>query len=247
MNKQANVSLGVFPPTHWTSILLAGRCDDPAGHQALSRLLERYQAPLLLHLQWRFRCTEDQAEDWFQGFVEKKVLEKELLTHAQRSRGRFRTFLLSALDNFVKDELRRELRDKRMPSGGFHSGHFDEGEQPFAQKNADPFDVTWARTVLDETISRMQKFYEKKERNDLWSIFDLGFLLPTLQDGERPSMTELAARLGFQSADAASNGLVTAKRQFKKTLEKVIEEYVENSSSVEAEIDELMQILANTG
>src|SRR5437016_3232179 len=89
-----------LPSTHWSEIASASQTRQAKGREATARLLTRYQSALLAHLGFKFRATEDTAQDLLQSFVAEKILEKELLAQAIPARGRFRTFLLNALDNF---------------------------------------------------------------------------------------------------------------------------------------------------
>src|SRR6266567_87300 len=90
-----------LPSTHWSEIASASHTRQQKGREALDRLLVRYQAALLAHSTFRFRATEDAAQDLLQSFVAEKILENALLAQANPARGRFRTFLLNALDRFV--------------------------------------------------------------------------------------------------------------------------------------------------
>ena len=235
---------GIFPSTQWTGVRLAGQPGEAEAQAALNGLLEAYRKPLLAHLRWRFIATEDQAEDWFHGFVAKKVLEKQLLPSARQERGRFRTFLLNALDNFVTDEIRREHRASRRPPGGFVSAEGVEEVPAASAAMPDPADVAWARTVLHQAITRLRDYYAAKGRADLWGVFNDGFAQPILNETEPPNMGELARRFEFRSASQASNGLGTAKQRFKHCMESVVAEYAEDPQTIEAELRDLMAILA---
>jgi RNA polymerase sigma-70 factor (ECF subfamily) len=240
-------NLDGFPVTHWSAILAAGRPEDVAGAEALNRLLELYQHPLLAHLHWKFDCTDEQAEDWLQSFVERKVLGRTLLRNARKDRGRFRTFLLNALDNFVIDELRVKARQRRRPEGGFVSvERLTDAEQGTTGPASDPFDVAWARRVLSQAVDRMKGHYESRGRVDLWGVFAEGCLTPILDDVAAPSMADLASRFGFQSAAQASNALVTTKRMFRQTIESVVAEYASNGEETDEEIRYLTAILSGS-
>jgi hypothetical protein len=234
-----------FPSTHWSTVCVAGGAQLEARLEALERLLERYRGPLIAHLRWRFHAEDDQAEDWLHGFVEKRILEKELLLRADREKGRFRTFLLTALDHFVQDDLRRRTRSTRSPQGGLVS--LEELEtQSMAVPGpdpGDPFEPLWIRTVLAQTTERLRSFYLTKGRSDLWGLFEAGLLEPILDDTEAPSLDEMARRFHFRSARQASNGLITAKRMFRRILALVVAEYVADSSLVSEEIRELVDKL----
>jgi hypothetical protein len=71
-----------LPSTHWTEIASANHLRQQKGREALDRLLTRYQAALLAHIAFKFRATEDAAQDLFQSFVAEKILENDLLAQA---------------------------------------------------------------------------------------------------------------------------------------------------------------------
>jgi DNA-directed RNA polymerase specialized sigma24 family protein len=232
---------GDFPSTHWSTVVSARQMDSTSGQAALGRFIDRYRRPLLVHLRWRFQAFDDQAEDWLHSFVEKRILKKEILRQADQNRGRFRAFLLTALDHFVLDELRHSTRISRDPEGGLMS--LDEldadAKIPEATSDDDPFDHAWAQAVLAETTTRLREYYHSKGRADIWGVFQAGLLEPILGEEAAPTWDELAQRFGYVSARQASNGLITAKRMFKQILGVVIAEYAPGQGAVVEEVREL--------
>jgi len=238
-----------YPSTHWSLIYLATLPEEQAGEGALNRLLARYCPPLLAHLEFRFHLPRERAEDLLQAFVERKVLARQLLGRADRARGRFRTFLLNALDNFVKDELRTHGCARRQPVGGLVplDEALDAPDVAPAGNGADPFEREWALTVLDEAERGTRAFYESKGRQDTWGVFRDGVLAPLREGVARAGDEELARRHGFESARQASNAIVTAKREFGKILRAVVGRYAADDADVDAELRELMTVLARAG
>jgi hypothetical protein len=235
----------VYPTTIWSEVTRA-RGGTDAAVAMLGNLLRRYYLPLQTHLRLKFRVSDDQAKDWLQAFVLQKVLLNDLLASADRDKGRFRTFLLNALDNFVSSERRRESAQRRRPSGGLLSSSeltpSDLGE--LAGSDGDEFAVAWARAIVAETLRRMEAECERKACQGRWRIFKARLLDPLLDGAETPSHDELADRLGFQSSAAASNVLITARRQFDRLLHEVVAEYAGAKAEVELEIRELMRVLS---
>src|SRR5271165_5309360 len=86
----------LYPSTIWSEVERAEQ-----STLALEGLLKKYYRPLQAHLEFKFRVDQEQSADWLQEFIRQKVLLGNVLTKVSRSRGRFRTFLLNALDNFV--------------------------------------------------------------------------------------------------------------------------------------------------
>lgn len=228
-------AFALYPSTHWSQIYLASRPEQQAGEGALNELLCRYYGPLLAHVRFRFRLSEAVSRDMLQGFVERKVLIRNLLGAADRTRGRFRTFLLNSLDNYVIDQLR-----KAHP----HLEEFsDQAEAVAAPDGVDPRDRQWAIAVIEEAENCTRLFYESKGRAESWLVFRDGFLLPTRDGAKRPSDTELASRYGFESARQVSNTIITVKRHYGKLLRDVVRQYADGDAEVDREIQELVLLV----
>jgi RNA polymerase sigma-70 factor (ECF subfamily) len=90
-----------------------------------------------------------------QDFVTNKILERDLVSRADRARGRFRAFLLTALDRFFIDRCRQGKALKRA-RGEIYS--LDDGPlEPRDKPQADVFDIAWGRMVLKETLRLMRE------------------------------------------------------------------------------------------
>jgi DNA-directed RNA polymerase specialized sigma24 family protein len=235
----SNVSLqpqpGGFEPTQWTLIAEASDPAHPLHDEALAELLCIYRPALCSHLIRRRRFAVEQADDIVQEFIVRKILQYNLPARADRSRGKFRTLLLTALDNFVRtrtatDEPRTSLPETHDPSDGSLSP--DE-----------TFDIPWARQVLHEAIRRMSLECQHTGRADIWDVFECRIIAPTLSGAEPVDYQTLVVRHKLQSPMQASNILITGKRIFERTLRSVIAQYA-GDEDIETEIVELRQILS---
>ena len=239
---------GYYPTTHWTQIFQARDLDQTCGRNALGDLLTRYRSALLQHLSWKFQAAPEQAEDWLQSFLEKKVLEYRLMEHADKARGRFRTFLLNALDHFAWDELEKQQAQKRKPAEGF--GLMEEAENkpvPTASASgADPGDITWARDVLARAIGQTRKWYEAQGTPGTWEVFYLGRIRPMIEGGERPTDQQIGQQCGLP-AEKVSNTITNAMRKFRTELRGVVAEYAADEAEIEEEIRGLIEILRRAG
>jgi RNA polymerase sigma-70 factor (ECF subfamily) len=234
-----------FPPTEWPLVDAAGQGEAVSKQAALATLLCRYLPVLKVHLASQYRVPEDQASDWLQSFVLKKVLERDLIAQADRNRGKFRTFLLRSLHNFVIQQIRHEQAGKRSPAEP-HVPIHDLQENEMAEivtQTAESFDVAWARGVLAETIQRMERHCQVTDRKDVWGVFECRILKPLFEEAEPMEYEELVAQFGLHSPAQASNLLITAKRMFGRFLRSVIAEYAGTEEEIEAEIEELKAVL----
>jgi len=234
-----------FPSTHWSLVGRVGQENGAGQHQALEQLLIRYLPALKAHLLHRRRIASDWASDLLQGFITDKILERRLIERADRGRGKFRTFLLTALDNYVVSEIRRESAKKRSP-GDAALVTMDEARDHggLSASVSDVFDLAWAREVLAEAVRWMQVECEKSGRTDIWGVFECRVLDPTLGQAEPLPYEQLVERFGFQSPTQASNTLITAKRMFARMLHSVVGEYTRDEAEIDAEIEDLRRILS---
>ena len=98
---------GLYPTTIWSEIGRIQEGQDEATLESLNNLIITYYVPLKLHLVSKFKVSQEQASEWLQDFVWKKVLVKNLVANADQAKGKFRSFLLNTLDRFVISELRK--------------------------------------------------------------------------------------------------------------------------------------------
>src|SRR5438876_6969697 len=108
-----------FATTHWSVVLAAGERELPQAAEALERLCRTYWYPLYVYVRRQGNSPED-AQDLTQSFFS-RLLEKNYLAKADRDRGKFRTFLLGSLKNFLVNEWKRAGRLKRGGCGEFLS------------------------------------------------------------------------------------------------------------------------------
>jgi len=238
MARQAHLESCSFPSTRWSLIFSARAEDSLARPAALEELLRLYLPPLRSYLLYRLRIEPNRAEDLLQGFVARQVLERELLTKADAGKGRFRSFLLKSVQNYVFKELGRSEPEEV---------HFDL--DPSVSKMSDVFEIEWARQLLQEALGRMQRDCRRDGLIARWDLFACRVVLPTLTGRTSPTYKDLIERFDFRSPEQASNALVTAKRQFERTIRAVIAdmENVASDTEIDAEIADLCRTLQNAG
>lgn len=238
-----------FPSTNWSMVACAGHARTSVRWRALDGLLRQYGPALRAYLVGRRRVPPDRADDLLQGFLTSRVVEQQIVRRADRTRGRFRTFLLTALDRYAVDEHRRDAAAKR--GGGVAApASLDavaEPEHPAAPADADAFDLEWARQTVDLALRRMRRECEAGGRADVWGVFEARVVAAAFGDGEPLPYDRLVARFGLASPEQASNLLVTGKRMFARNLREVAGEYAGDEHDAEDEVRRLKQILAEGG
>jgi RNA polymerase sigma-70 factor (ECF subfamily) len=234
-----------FPTTHWSLVGRAAASGGAeAGRRALGELIHVYLPALRAHLTGPMRIDPHRADDLLQGFLADKVLQQNMIALADPNRGRFRTFLLTALERFVIDAHRYESARKRTPRSRMLdvSAHAEQVVTP--QNPSDAFDRAWAGEVLSEVMRRMKADCDGNDRRHLWGIFEARMLLPITDGAHPPEHEELARRWGLDSARQAANALGTAKRLFTRHFREVVGEYAADESEIGEELRELWEVFS---
>jgi DNA-directed RNA polymerase specialized sigma24 family protein len=163
-----------FQSTHWSLVLQAGKTSHPGGYDALSKLCQTYWFPLYAFIR-REGTDSHRAKDLTQGFF-LHLLQGKLIKQAKREKGRFRSFLLTCLTNFKKDEWRKEKAAKRGGKGTIFSIDEIEAEEKYRHlpvKEPDAtktFDRAWAATVIEQVMQNLKQAYTAKGKIDLYEV-----------------------------------------------------------------------------
>jgi RNA polymerase sigma-70 factor (ECF subfamily) len=104
-----------FLTTHWSVIEDVGLSGDDKNHALIGLLIETYWKPVYCYLRRRGYGNE-QAKDLAQGFFQEVVLGRKLIEKAEQTKGRFRSFLLVALNRYVIDIGDEQAAQKRIPN-----------------------------------------------------------------------------------------------------------------------------------
>jgi hypothetical protein len=231
-----------FPTTRWTLIRQALADGTTVRTVALEELVLRYRPPLRAHLILRKRLDEELAEELLQGFITEKILEQYLLRHADHDKGRFRSLLVRSLGNYYLDWIRAQAV---QPVAGMDA-ILDEAPADSEGVSA-AFDIAWARQLLDEVLTAMRTDCEVGGQSEIWGVFECRLLVPLYEQSEPLTYEEVCQRFGFASPEQASNALVTAKRKFQRTFERVAARYQHNGEEAEDILRELTGILSRAG
>lgn len=227
-----------FNPTQWTLIILA-RGSSPFAAESLNKLCKIYWPPLYCFLRGQGHSHES-ASDLTQGFFA-QLLTGNFLEQIHPAKGRFRSYLLACLKNFVSNERDKQCAQKR--GGGRQilsleqmaeeaSGHWEPSTDLSPGKL---FDRKWALTVLEQAFARFKRDFPTPERFDL---------IKPLLSGTPPeeSYKELAPRLGTTEG-ALKTSVHRLRKEFKKVFWQVVLETVETPEQVQSEIRELLLAL----
>lgn len=247
--KTKNAEERLFPPTDWKAVAgIAVLSDSDARCAALTQLWPQYRRGLQVFLQQKFSLSPDDASEALQSFILDKVMLGNVFAEADRGRGQFRTFLLSALENYVRTQRRREFAAKRLPEGGWVSvDDLPEEEHPDGVPSPSRrLDQVWAETILIEATNRMEVECRAGGREDIWVVFD-GRGVEAFLRGRRPVSYEiLASQSGAGDIKKARLLFHTGKRMFRRAVETVVAELVPDRTRQQEEFDDLVEILFRT-
>jgi RNA polymerase sigma-70 factor (ECF subfamily) len=144
-----------FATTRWSLILQARLGTEPA-QQALAQICRDYRGPVLAFVR-RSGYSAADAEDLTQEFFA-RFLEKRWHAHADPARGRFRSYLLTALRRFLLDA--HAHADARKRGGGQHRVDFDDASRelssPAAESPEQAFTRQWMATVIERALHRLR-------------------------------------------------------------------------------------------
>jgi RNA polymerase sigma-70 factor (ECF subfamily) len=237
----------VFPSTHWSVVLAAGRsqAEPEMAGAALAKLCQVYWAPLYGFVRSRGRTVHD-AQDLTQSFFA-YVLEHKVYARADRQKGRFRSFLLASLKNFLADAADRERTLKRGGAQIFlplHEEQAQEAESLFqthsGMSNEDRlFDRSWAEALVAAVLERLSADYERENKERLFKelrIFIAGGAEPP------PSYAELGHRLGIAESTLRSH-VTRLRARYREALRAEVRRTVDSEAQVDQELRELLHVL----
>jgi DNA-directed RNA polymerase specialized sigma24 family protein len=248
MSGQAEGELRPFGPTQWSLVNRACQSSLHGRREALGVLLLRYLPALRAHLKAQKRFDPERIEDLLQGFVAEKLVEQNLIARADRNRGKFRTFLLAALNHYVIDQDRQATAGKRSAGKAGPACLSDEPDVP--SRESDPsaqFDIAWARELVAEALRRMNVECANSGQMEVWGIFECRVVKPAMEGAEQVPYEQLIGRFALQSPIQAFNLLTTGKRKFARILREVAGEYVGDEGMIDEEIADLKSVLSAVG
>jgi DNA-directed RNA polymerase specialized sigma24 family protein len=161
-----------FPVTHWTDIMAARREGSAVAAEALNRLCSTYWYPIYVYIRRKGNSDED-AKDIAQSFF-LHVLERNLLGSADRTKGKFRSFLLGSLNYFLAN--RKEFEQAKKRGGGAHFISLDEktAEERYALEPVDElspeklFERRWALELHEQSIHHLREHYRRDGKQQLF-------------------------------------------------------------------------------
>ena len=238
---------GRFPRTRWSVVLAAGGAGSTVeAAEALETLCRRYWLPVYVAVRGWGRDPED-AEDLTQAFFA-KLIGRSAIDSASPERGRFRSFVLKSLKNFLVNDWRDRTRQKRGGGQAVVSIDRDLGEERFegaTTRAMDPdqiFERQWATELLDRTVRQLEALCRQEGKSKQFELLR-SYLAGSERDG---GYAAIAGELGISEAGARM-AMFRMRDRFRRLLREEIAETVEEDGSVDEEIRYLFRIFAPGG
>jgi RNA polymerase sigma factor (sigma-70 family) len=236
-----------FPATRWSVVVAAGRSqiDPQIAQAALAELCQTYWTSLYSFVRSRGYTVED-AQDLTQSFFA-YLIEHKIYARADRQKGRFRSFLLASLKNFLADASDRERTLKRGGAHNFlplHEEQASEAESLFQTHSAmgsedQIFDRSWAEALVAAGLERVSTDYRSESREKLFKelkIFLGGGVDPP------PTYADLAVRLGIAESTLRSH-VTRLRAHYREALRAEVRKTVDTETQVDEELHELLRVL----
>jgi len=227
-----------FVTTHWSVVQTAGKEDTTRARAALEKLCQTYWYPLYAYVRRRGYSPED-AKDLTQGFF-LRLLEQRSLANANPNLGRFRSFLLGALNHFLITEWKKSQSQRRGGGRQILSLDWAAAERRFDLEPADhatpdkAFDKQWATALLDEVLRQLEDEYRSEQKSELFETIKQTLTGPR----ESQPYAPLARQLGMNEG-----ALRVAVHRLRKRYRALLQAEVANTVTAPEDAKEEMAFL----
>ncbi len=232
-----------FATTRWSLVLAAGAGSSERADRALAELCADYWHPLYAYVRRRGYDPDD-ACDLTQAFFA-RLIEQRSIAAADPVRGRFRSFLLTSMKNFLASEWRRESAVKRGGGADVVSIDATDAESRYLVEPADnctpeaEYDRRWAIALIRRAVDDVRRVYA--DRGQL-EVFDTLKTYLAADVGDVP-YDELSRRLDRSEA-ALRTALSRLRARWRTRLREVVAETLQEQRLIDDELAHLVRALA---
>ena len=229
---------GRFATTHWSVVMAAGKSDSAQAADALEQLCRMYWYPVYAFVRRQGHESHD-AEDLTQEFFA-RFLAKEYFGRADPMLGRFRSFLLACVKNFLSEQRRQARRLKRGGRQTIISWDSQTAEERYRSEPADPvtpekvYDRRWVLTLLETVLARLAEQQSAAGKERVFTQLKDYLWGETRETG----YAEMAARLSMTEGAVK----VTVHR-LRRRLRELLRQEVAHTVATGEEIDEELRHL----
>lgn len=223
----------IFPNTNWATLAAATMSGGEAERAALDRFCSRYWEPVSIAIRSRGAPSE-RVDDLTQDFF-LKLMQSGFVRKAAENRGKFRSFLLKALKDFLADDYRKTMANKR--GGGLERVELTP-ESASIEDDDLPFDSAWAEAIFSEAVATTQAEIEKKRGPEKWAA--LRFFVTG--SGEVTTYEALAAELD-SNIGAAKTEVSRVRAKFREHLRTAVAQTVSAPHEIDEELSFLREVM----
>ncbi len=228
--------------TDWSLIRDAASPEAETAQRAMEQVARRYWPAIYNFIRYK-GFDQDAAADLTQKFMTDVVIGRRLCETANPDRGRFRSLLMTAVHNFVRQESRptRARREARRQVA------LDDAELAGAAADASTpesaFSTTWAAMLVRKVLTRVRDECRRDGLESHWTVFDRRIARPLLLGDDPEPYHSLVDRLDLDNAGQASNMVVTVKRRFARAMMDEVGATVDDPASSAEELADLVRDL----
>lgn len=230
-----------FLTTHW-SLIEDIKSKEDQNRALLGLLLSKYWKPVYCYLR-RKGYNNEESKDLTQQFLYEAVFGRGLIEKADESKGRFRSFILIALNRFLINVRHQETAQKRIPKNKLVSLDLVEPlELPQSVSTLAPeasFNYAWVSSLLEEVLEDVEMKCHSDGKGVYWQVFCERILQPIIDGTAPPSLKDICERYRIREAAKASNMIVTVKRRFQAALRRHLRDSVVSEEQVGTELEEI--------
>ena len=215
----------------------------PESAPALEALCCAYWYPLYVYVRRRGRSPEE-AEDLTQGFFARLLAGKDL-AGVNRAKGKFRSFLLAALNHFLANEWDRATAAKRGGNRPLISLDDPSAEERYRLEPATDitpeklFERSWARALLAGALARLRAENAADGRTQQFEQIKCFLTEETGAGG----YAEAAARLNM-STGAVAVAVHRLRQRYREIVRQEIAKTVTTPAELEDEVRHLLEALS---
>lgn len=231
-----------FATTHWSVVLTAKQSDSSQAAAALEKLCRTYWRPLYAYIRHDGHDATE-AQDLTQEFFA-RLLARDYLQHIRHQDGKFRSFLLSYLKNFLSEQRRKERAQKRGGGCMFVSLDDAAGENGYLFEPVDEltpdqvFERRWAQAILQTALDRLREEYLARDQAALFQL--LQDYQPREPGGR--SYAQLGDELGMTEA-AVKSAVQRMRQRHRELLREEVGHTVTRPEEIEEELRHFRALL----
>lgn len=228
-----------FTQTHWSVVLSAAQTSSSQADAALESLCRTYWLPLYAYVRRKGHSTHD-TQDLTQEFFA-RLLKNKSFAGADRQKGKFRTYLLGALNHFLADEWDKARAEKRGGNVEFISLDDTQnaerlyGQEPSLDVAPEKiYDRRWGRTLLEQAIARLKAEFAASDKTRQFELL-------------KPFLTSDAGPGGYDSVaadlDTTPGNIAVSVHRLRQRFRELVRAEVAQTVASPAEVDDELRHL----